>query len=227
MADTNNILEDGLSAADMMDKGHGLTYNDFIILPGFINFAADTVDLSSQLTKKIVLKTPLISSPMDTVTEAPMAISMALCGGIGIIHHNCLPEYQANEVLKVKKYKHGFIHDPVVLCPTNTVADVLKVKKEHGFCGIPITEDGNLGGRLVGIVTSRDIDFLEDGNMNAKLESVSRRQKSFRAIIIDCLTDNDKIREFGDGSVRCDSRRSQLHTGKEQERKASDNQRSG
>ncbi|KAJ3622889.1 hypothetical protein MTP99_019161, partial [Tenebrio molitor] len=172
MADTNNILEDGLSAADMMDKGHGLTYNDFIILPGFINFAADTVDLSSQLTKKIVLKTPLISSPMDTVTEAPMAISMALCGGIGIIHHNCLPEYQANEVLKVKKYKHGFIHDPVVLCPTNTVADVLKVKKEHGFCGIPITEDGNLGGRLVGIVTSRDIDFLEDGNMNAKLESI-------------------------------------------------------
>ncbi|RZC40770.1 inosine-5'-monophosphate dehydrogenase, partial [Asbolus verrucosus] len=174
MASTeNDILEDGLSAEEMMSKGHGVTYNDFIILPGYIHFAADTVDLGSQLTKKVTLKAPLVSSPMDTVTEAPMAIAMALCGGIGIIHHNCLPEYQANEVLKVKKYKHGFIHDPVVLCPTNTVADVLKVKKEHGFCGIPITEDGKLGGKLVGIVTSRDIDFLEDQNyMNTKLESI-------------------------------------------------------
>lgn len=75
---------------------------------------------------------------------------------------------------KVKKYKHGFIHDPVVLCPTNTVADVLKIKKENGFCGIPITENGKLGDKLVGIVTSRDIDFLEDrDNVNVKLESVS------------------------------------------------------
>lgn len=167
------ILQDGMTASEMINKGCGLTYNDFIILPGYIDFAADEVNLSSQLTKKITLKAPLVSSPMDTVTESDMAIAMALCGGIGIIHHNCLPQYQANEVLKVKKYKHGFIHDPVVLCPTNTVSDVLKVKKEHGFCGIPITENGKLGGKLVGIVTSRDIDFLEDKDCgNTKLETI-------------------------------------------------------
>ncbi|KRT80555.1 hypothetical protein AMK59_7067, partial [Oryctes borbonicus] len=167
------VLEDGMNAKQMINAGHGLTYNDFIILPGFINFSADSVDLSSQLTKKITLKAPLVSSPMDTVTESDMAIAIALCGGVGIIHHNCLPEYQANEVHKVKKYKHGFIRDPVVLCPKNTVADVLKVKKEHGFCGVPITENGKLGGKLVGIVTSRDIDFLEgNDNLSIKLENV-------------------------------------------------------
>nr|XP_023023347.1 inosine-5'-monophosphate dehydrogenase-like isoform X1 [Leptinotarsa decemlineata]XP_023023348.1 inosine-5'-monophosphate dehydrogenase-like isoform X2 [Leptinotarsa decemlineata] len=166
-------LEDGMSAKQMINKGNGLTYNDFIILPGYIDFPAEEVNLSSQLTKKITLKAPLVSSPMDTVTEADMAIAMALCGGIGIIHHNCLPSYQANEVLKVKKYKHGFIHDPVVLCTSNTVSDVLNVKKEHGFCGIPITENGRLGGKLVGIVTSRDIDFLDEPNYeNIRLEQI-------------------------------------------------------
>ncbi|CAH1153689.1 unnamed protein product [Phaedon cochleariae] len=173
----NNImdvnLEDGMSADQMINKGNGLTYNDFIILPGYIDFPPEEVTLSSQLTKKIILKAPLVSSPMDTVTESDMAIAMALCGGIGIIHHNNPPSYQANEVLKVKKYKHGFIRDPVVLCPTNTVSDVLNVKKEHGFCGIPITENGKLGGKLVGIVTSRDIDFLDDKNFeNIKLEQI-------------------------------------------------------
>ncbi|KAG5893552.1 hypothetical protein JTB14_013636 [Gonioctena quinquepunctata] len=166
-------LEDGMSANQMINKGSGLTYNDFIILPGYIDFPPEKVNLSSQLTKKITLKAPLVSSPMDTVTEADMAIAMALCGGIGIIHHNCLPSYQANEVLKVKKYKHGFIHDPVVLCPSNTVSDVLNVKKENGFSGVPITENGTLGGKLVGIVTSRDIDFLDDTNYeNLKLEQI-------------------------------------------------------
>lgn len=164
-------LLDGLSCEDLFRNSDGLTYNDFIILPGYIDFTADDVDLSSPLTKKIMLKAPLVSSPMDTVTEADMAISMALCGGVGIIHHNCTPEFQANEVHKVKKYKHGFIRDPVVMSPENTVADVLEAKKNNGFTGYPITEHGRLGERLIGIVTSRDIDFREE-DVEIKLKDI-------------------------------------------------------
>lgn len=96
------LPDDGLSANKLFTAGEGLTYNDFIILPGYIDFVADQVELVSPLTKKIGLKVPLVSSPMDTVTESDMAIAMALSGGIGIIHHNCTPEYQAAEVHKVK-----------------------------------------------------------------------------------------------------------------------------
>ncbi len=153
---------DGLSAKDLFDQGTGYTYDDFILLPGHINFAADEVSLESNLTRRIKLKTPFVSSPMDTVTEATMAIHMALQGGIGIIHYNNTIEEQRDEVAKVKRFKNGFILDPLVLSPRHTVADVDGVKKRFGFSGIPITEDGRMGSKLLGMVTNRDVDFIQD-----------------------------------------------------------------
>ncbi|XP_003387822.1 PREDICTED: inosine-5'-monophosphate dehydrogenase 2-like [Amphimedon queenslandica] len=158
--ETAYVPEDGLTAGQLFATHEGLTYNDFLMLPGFIDFSAESVDMSSALTRNLKLQTPFVSSPMDTVTESDMAISLALMGGIGIIHHNNTPEMQAEEVHKVKKYKQGFIRDPVCMGPDNTLKDLMDMKKSYGFSGIPITATGRLGGKLVGIITSRDVDFL-------------------------------------------------------------------
>lgn len=155
-------FQDGLSAEQLFSQGEGLTYNDIILLPGAIDFGVQDVVLDSQVSRNLALKVPILSSPMDTVTESDMAIHMALLGGMGIIHYNNTLEEQAAEVRKVKRYKNGFITDPVVLSPGHRIADIDTIKATHGFSGVPVTETGRMGGKLLGIVTNRDIDFVED-----------------------------------------------------------------
>ncbi|CAG8958370.1 hypothetical protein HYALB_00011734 [Hymenoscyphus albidus] len=159
--------KDGLDVKSLLDsKVHGgLTYNDFLILPGYIGFAAHEVVLDSPVTKRITLKTPFVSSPMDTVTEHEMAIHIALQGGLGVIHHNCSADEQAEMVQKVKRFENGFILDPVVLHRDTTVGEVKALKEKWGFGGFPVTENGKLGSKLIGIVTNRDIQFEDNDDI--------------------------------------------------------------
>ena len=132
---------DGLKVDELIDSRlhGGLTYNDFLVLPGYIDFPASKVDLRTRVTRNIVLNTPFISSPMDTVTEVDMAITIALMGGMGVIHNNMSAQEQAAMVRKVKMFENGFIVEPMVLSPNETVGDVLEIKERLGFAGIPIT----------------------------------------------------------------------------------------
>ncbi|MBP8082523.1 MAG: IMP dehydrogenase [Spirochaetes bacterium] len=162
------MKKDGWSAEEIFSSPNSLTYNDIIILPGYIDFAPADVELDTKLTRNLFIKRPFVSSPMDTVTEGKMAIAMALNGGIGIIHSNNTPEEQAEEVRKVKRYENGFITDPICLSPENMISDILNIKAQYGFSGIPITENGKMGSKLVGIVTNRDIDFEKDTSKKLK-----------------------------------------------------------
>ncbi|KAL1304054.1 hypothetical protein AAFC00_000491 [Neodothiora populina] len=155
---------DGIDVQTLLDSKNngGLTYNDFLVLPGYIGFSANQVQLDSPVTKRITLKTPLLSSPMDTVTEHNMAIHMALLGGLGVIHHNCSADDQAEMVRKVKRYENGFILDPIVISPQTTVGETKALKAKWGFGGYPVTETGKLGSKVIGIVTPRDTQFHDN-----------------------------------------------------------------
>ncbi|QUH19926.1 IMP dehydrogenase [Alkaliphilus sp. B6464] len=133
----------------------GITFDDVLLIPSKSEVLPNQVDVSTYLTKKIKLNIPLMSAGMDTVTEAKMAISMAREGGIGIIHKNMSIEEQALEVDKVKRSEHGVIVDPFFLSPDHIIEDALELMARYRISGVPITE----AGKLVGIITNRDIRF--------------------------------------------------------------------
>ncbi|SCN59703.1 inosine-5'-monophosphate dehydrogenase, putative [Plasmodium chabaudi adami] len=163
-------MADGWEAEKIFGSTISYTYDDIICMPGYIDFPLSEIDLSNNMTKDVCLKTPIISSPMDTVTEHKMAISMALCGGLGIIHNNLSIEKQIEEVKKVKRFENGFIFDPYTFSPEHTVADVLCVKNKVGYKSYPITSDGKVGSKLVGIITG--VDYLYLPNQDVKIKEI-------------------------------------------------------
>ena len=136
----------------------GLTFDDVLLVPAASDVLPSQVELKTQLTRDITLNIPMISSGMDTVTESRMAIAMAREGGLGVIHKNMSIEEQAHEVDKVKRSEHGVIVDPIFLSPQNLLSDVAEIMEKYKISGVPITEHG----KLVGIITNRDMRFETD-----------------------------------------------------------------
>ncbi len=142
----------------------GITFDDILLIPGYSNVLPKEVDLSTKLTKKIKLNVPFMSAGMDTVTEARMAVAIARQGGIGIIHKNMSIEEQADEVDKVKRSENGVITDPFSLSPEHFVYEANELMAKFRISGVPITEDG----KLVGILTNRDLRFETNHNRQIK-----------------------------------------------------------
>ncbi len=147
-----------------------LTFDDVLLVPAASAVVPREVDLSTRLTRKLRLKIPLLSSAMDTVTEARTAIAMAQEGGIGVIHKNMSPQRQAAEVARVKKYESGMVQDPVTCDPDAPLSRALELMRQHGISGIPVTQ----GKKLVGILTSRDVRF--ETNLHQKVSAVMTRE---------------------------------------------------
>lgn len=136
-----------------------LTFDDVLLVPAASNVLPSTADTRTRVTQSITLNIPLLSSAMDTVTEARMAISMAQSGGMGVIHRNFDVEGQANEVSKVKRFVSGIVYNPITLTPDQTLADAKALQDKYNVTGFPVVDHS---GRVVGIVTNRDMRFAQD-----------------------------------------------------------------
>lgn len=132
-----------------------LTFDDVLLIPAHSVIVPRDVDLATRLTKSITLNIPLLSAAMDTVTDARLAIAIAQEGGLGIVHKNMTPAKQAAEVAKIKRFESGVVKDPIAIPPTMSVREVLALKNQHRFSGLPVVDNG----RVVGIVTNRDTRF--------------------------------------------------------------------
>src|SRR5712672_226577 len=168
-----------------------LTFDDILLVPRHTDFVPTEADVSTQLTRNIRLSVPLLSSAMDTVTESRLAIAMAQQGGLGVIHKNLSIEEQASEVDRVKRSESGMIVDPITLSPTNRIYEALDLMKKFSISGVPITEDGSKEGRLVGILTNRDLRF--ETNIGRPIGDVMTREN---LITVAVGTNLDSAREI-------------------------------
>jgi IMP dehydrogenase len=154
-----------MPASPFADFTEYLTFDDVLLKPAASSVLPAEVDTRTRLTRTIDLHIPIISAAMDTVTEAALAIAMAQAGGLGVIHRNLEPARQAEEVRKVKRFESGMVVNPITISPEATLADVLELKERHRISGIPVVEES---GRLVGIITNRDVRFATDRSQKVK-----------------------------------------------------------
>ncbi|WP_127519747.1 IMP dehydrogenase [Mesorhizobium sp. Z1-4] len=145
---------------------HALTFDDVLLQPGHSRVMPGETSVATRIAADFDLNIPILSSAMDTVTESRLAIAMAQAGGIGVVHRNMTPEQQAEEVRQVKKFESGMVINPVTIGPDATLADAQALMRAHGISGIPVVENGGQGGftngKLVGILTNRDVRFASD-----------------------------------------------------------------
>ncbi len=143
----------------------GITFDDVLLGPQKTNISPKQVDTRTKLSKNIILNIPLVSSPMDTVTESKLAIALALEGGLGFIHRNLSPLEQASEVAKVKRYRNSFVENPMTLSPDDKIKDAVKIRNEKGYKNIPIVSKN---GKLLGLLTKFDYFWPEDEKLPIK-----------------------------------------------------------
>src|SRR5690349_15252449 len=168
-----------------------LTFDDVLLVPQHSTVKPSQVDVSTRLTRSIRLNVPLLSAAMDTVTESGLAIAMAQLGGIGVIHKNLQIHEQATEVDRVKRSESGMIVNPITLAPTNRIYEALDLMKNYRISGVPITEDGSKEGRLVGILTNRDLRF--ETNVHREISEVMTKDPLFTVPVGTTL---DEARSF-------------------------------
>jgi IMP dehydrogenase len=165
-----------------------LSFDDVLLLPGYTEVLPDEVDTSTVLVRQIRLHIPIVSSPMDTVTESRMAIALAREGGVGVIHRNMPIERQVSEVDRVKRSEHGIIWDPIALSPNQTVRDALQLMERYHISGVPITDEQ---GYLVGILTNRDIRF--ETNYDRPIREVMTAENLITAPLGTTLDEAERI----------------------------------
>jgi IMP dehydrogenase len=186
-------LKTATPALTSIDTGitTALTFDDVLLVPQHSTVLPTQVDVSSRFTRNIRLNVPLVSAAMDTVTESGLAIAMAQLGGLGIIHKNLSVEEQASEVDRVKRSESGMIVNPITLAPHNRIYEALELMKQYRISGVPITEDGSKEGRLVGILTNRDLRF--ETNVNRPIDEIMTKSPLFTVPVGTTL---DEAREY-------------------------------